>query len=138
MLEGKLSPAIKRVLNPDLHVVSINTLGYTDEDRHNINKWIISQFTYVSYYVCEESTNRVYICSNSHAPNLSKNPENTIKHFVKNFCDPINTDSHVWIHDMEMYKILLSTKYEVANKAEVKIEEVNLHSLNKSLKSKKK
>ena len=112
------------MLHPDLHVVSINTLGYTDEDRHNINKWIISHFKYVSYYTCEDTTNRVYTWSNSHAPNLTKGPENTIKQFVKKFCDPTNADSHNWIHDMDMYKILLSMKHEVANKAEVKIEEV--------------
>ena len=124
MLTDEFANSIKKVLNPDLHVVSINTLGYSEDDKHLINKWIISHFKNVSYFTCEDSTNRVYTCSNSHAPNLTKGAENTIKYFVKTFCDPTNADSHNWIHDMDMYRILMSMKHNVENKAEVKIEEV--------------
>lgn len=62
--------------------------------------------------------------SNTHSPNLSKTSENTIKHFVKTFCDSANADGRDWAKNMNMATLLQNVKYDEGNKAEVQIEQI--------------
>lgn len=129
--------SVHRILSKEHHVVLFNTCCYSEVERHSIHKTMNSQFTYVSYINCGESSNRVYILSNSHAPNLAKTPENTVKYFVKTFCDGANADGHDWATKMRMAELLKEMKYAEGNKAEVKIEQIEATGAKKKKKAKK-
>ena len=75
--------------------------------------------------------------SNSHASSLAKNADNTVKQFVKSYCNEgINVND--WIDDMDMKSLLESMKYDKGNKAEVKIEHIESKTGGKSKKKKQK
>ncbi|CAI2386965.1 unnamed protein product [Moneuplotes crassus] len=113
---------IHRALNEDQHVVLFNTCAFSKADKHEIHKFMTSQFKHVSYMNCSESSNRVYAMSNSHAPDLTKTHEKTVKYFVKTFCDSKNADGHDWASKMDMSNLLSEMKVDQGNKVEVKIE----------------
>jgi spermidine synthase len=123
-LEDEFFNNIHRVLNPDHHVVLYNTCCYQESDRHEINKIMNKQFKYVAYTKCNDASNRVYILSNSHSPCLTKSADNTVKHFIKTFCDTKVADSHDWGKLMNMSSLLEDIKYDQGNKAEVEIEHI--------------
>ena len=129
---------IHKILSTEHHVVLFNTCCYTEADRHEINKFMNKQFKYVAYIKCSESSNRVYVMSNTHAPNLAKTTENTIKYFVKTFCDGKNADGHDWAKEMKMVELLDGINYDKGNKAEVEIEHIEATSSNKKVKKPKK
>ena len=97
-----------------------------------------SQFKFVAYIKCAESSNRVYVMSNTHAPNLAKTTENTIKYFVKTFCDAKNANGHTWAKEMGMIELLDGIKYDEGNKAEVQIEHIEASGESKKKKPRKK
>lgn len=76
-----------KTLDKDNHLVCMNTCCYREADYLEISKFVNTKFKFVSYINCTEASNRVYIMSNSHAPVINKNEENTIKQFVKSYCN---------------------------------------------------
>ena len=129
---------IHKILSEESHVVLFNTCCYSEADRHEVHKFMTSQFKHVSYIKCTESSNRVYIMSNTHAPHLSKTNDNTIKYFVKTFCDGQNADGYNWATEMNMSGMLSEIKSNQGNKAEVKIEHLESKNSVKKKKPKKK
>jgi spermidine synthase len=123
-------------LSPNHHVVLFNTCCYSDAERDSTYAKINEKFKYCAYIDCSESSNRVYILSNTHAPNLAKTSENTIKYFVKTFCDGKNADGHNWATSMNMKELLEGMVYGSGKKTEVKIEQVE-SGLKKKKKQKK-
>ena len=123
-------------LSPTHHVILFNTCCYSEAERDSIYEKVNGKFKYCAYIDCSESSNRVYILSNTHAPNLAKTSENTIKYFVKTFCDSKNADGHSWATGMNMKELLEGMVYGSGKKTEVKIEQVE-SGLKKKKKQKK-
>jgi hypothetical protein len=75
--------------------------------------------------------------SNTHAPSFVKSSENTIKYFIKTFCDPKQADSNDWSKHMAMAELLTSMKFNEGNKEEVQIEHLESNGETKKKKAKK-